>query len=229
MRLFLSTLKFAAGFVANLTTQTARSAANAAGCALALAAGILYALVALLQMLGGGTTKARSSASSSWSSLRASLKMGFASVAQAVGTATLLSPLARAAQACSEGMTPRGVFTPAGEGRNFWQHLFGMNSWTEPAKKEPPLPTEQKKPAAKQEAPVKKAKSKQNPPAIRQLPAKKNRTDDLWAAAVEKYIKAKTVEDSRRILAKMATEFPAQYAKALEAASRPKKSARRAA
>lgn len=214
----LSPLKFAAGFIANLTCQSARSLVNAAGCVALASYATIRILLAALQLLGGGRKVAMSSARSAWSATAASAKMGATSVIQAAAVLTLLSPLARAAQACSEGMMPKGVFAPSATGR--WQRMFGMNSWDQHDQAPPVNVTPKKASAAMKPSPPPARPAKKAPkPKQEAMPKPKaDPRERLWADLAEKYLRATTAREADRIAARMAVEFPAQYARALATA-----------
>lgn len=216
-------LKFIAGFTANLAIQTLKAAANGAAC-LSLAVGSAACLaLALLQLLGGGRKAARESSSASWSMAAASAKRGLYSILQAAGAVTLLSPLARAAQACSEDLKPNGVFEPAGRGRNMWQEMFGLNSWDAPKER----PIELKRVAECDPPRIRAVAASANPPIsmekIREInvePTTKPKaslksTEEDWNRLVREYLEAQTQAQMDAARAEMAIMYPRKYSRAL--------------
>lgn len=236
--------KFAAGFLANALTQTARLSANAIFCLLTAFVSITLLLLASLQIIGGGTKQGKETALQSWACAKNSFKSGSFALLQALGLATCASPLIRAAQACSEPISPSGVFVPGDGDRNALQRALGLNSWSVQEKKD----SHEAKPRAetlrivqvpeleapKAEIATKKADSERKPkPEIRkkQIDTKKEtkkKCTKAWDSLVERYLGAKSVAEMDAIRAKMALEHPVEYIRALNAA-RSLRSRRRAA
>lgn len=129
MRLVTSTLMFLAGFVSNLACQTVRATTNALGSVLFAAIGSVGLLVGLLRLLGGGKDKGLQLCSLSWVLLRKGIVMLLRSAVQAIGVATMATPLLRAAQASSEKFAIQGLYSPSSGKRSTLQKLLGLNSW----------------------------------------------------------------------------------------------------
>jgi hypothetical protein len=232
-------LKFAAGFLANALTQTARLSANALICLITAFVSITLLLLASLQILGGGTKQGKETARQSWACAKNSFKSGSFALLQALGLATCASPLIRAAQACSEPISPSGVFVPRDGDRNILQRALGLNSWPAQEKKDSPEAKPRAEPlriaqtpepeAPKAEIATKKADSKRTPkPEIRKKQIDKRKCTKAWESLVERYLGAKSVAEMDAIRAKMALEHPVEYIRALNAA-RSLRSRRRAA
>lgn len=231
MKKVFSALKFVAGFTSNLACQSARCIANLVCSALlALSSSTMFAL-ALLQFVGGGRKQSAESASIAWKMIRSSIEAGVKSLMQAAGVVTLLSPLVRGAQACSESIAPKGFIAPAGSGRNFWQVVFGINSWEEAPSVRKAIPT----PAPSSQASKRKMVRVEPMPQVviadkpKPKKASKPRKASGWPVLAHAYLNAKTFKEMNRIRAKMALNFPAEYARALNEARRSKKTKSRAA
>lgn len=211
MKIVLSTLKFVAGFSANLVCQLFRATFNLASC-LAFAVGCLASLaLAALQSMGGGREAGFESLLRSLNFAKISAKAGLLSTVQAACVALLLSPMLRGAQACTESIRPRGLFVPSGAGRNLWQSAIGLNSWspkdvTSPPPEKPSLPQ-----TAPDVVPIQSANSR---------PAKSNKPkgDDEWDLIAAEYIKADSMKKMDAMRIKMATRYPSRYAQVLEQA-----------
>lgn len=219
MRAAISTVKFAAGLVANLLCQSARSAFNLFSCLVLFASCTVLFALAALQLSGGGDKKAAESAAKGYELAKRAILSGFNSALQALGVITLLSPLMRAAQACSEKIAPRGIICPVGKNRSFFQEALGINSWDQ--EDEAPKPQPKSKPTTIDAAKPKKAK-----PAKRQ---RNKSNEDGWERLVQEYLSADTLRKMDDILARMAVEHPSRYAFALARAQCPKRSRQKAA
>lgn len=215
MRTALSTVKFAAGFVANLLCQSMRSAFNLVAFAALSAYCVVAAALAALKLAGGGRRDASELGGKAWRAAKSAGRAGLASLLQAAGAATLVSPMIRAAQACSERMSPRGLISPAGKNLNFWQETFGINSWDDP-------PEESK--------PARRAAAKPRTNVTIAAASKKKESDEgAWERIVAEYLAARTAREMDGIRARMALGHPSRYAALLEEAGRPGKSRVRAA
>lgn len=219
VRGLLSVIKFAAGLVSNALCQTIRFAANVVRASSLGAFSLVALLLAILQLIGGGKKQSVESACYAWRAAKASLTAAGIAILQALGVLTMLSPLARAAQACAEGVAPKGIIAPSAEDRNFWQGVFGMNSWTKPPESDNKITSKKLAAPPKKTSPPVGAREK--PKQKRQ---KKKRTDKpAWGGLAEAYLSSKSLSDMNKIRARMAVEFPIEYARALKEASRPTK------
>ena len=218
MNKLLSALKFVAALISNPLCQTIRFILNAAQTIVLTASFLALLVMALLQMMGGGKRQSLESVSQAWKSARRAAKTGSVAILQALGVLTMISPLARAAQASSERMIPKGIIAPAAEDRNFWQDVFGMNSWTEPKPKEtigPSVPLKVSEKTVKapqrqaQEAPKKQTQ---------EAPKKKPRERHRWKSLANAYLSAEEFREMNRIREMMALECPKEYARAMAVA-----------
>jgi hypothetical protein len=209
----MSVLKFLAGFLSNTLIQSVRCLWNAVSFLALFAVSTLRAATAALQFAGGGAERSRITFRTALSSLKMSLKCCAVSAVQCVGVLTGSSPLMRGAQACSEGIKPRGLFLPRGSNRTPMQMILGLNSWENPPEappkdieciKHPETPRQQKE----------RAKS------IRR-PKRTSKKADAWEQVAKRYLEARTLEDLDRIRNEMAVSHTARYLNALAAASKP--------
>jgi len=76
-------IKFAAGFLGNALTQTARLSANLVFCLVAALFSIALLLLASLQFIGGGTKQGKETARQSWACAKNSFKSGSFALLQA--------------------------------------------------------------------------------------------------------------------------------------------------
>jgi hypothetical protein len=216
----MSVLKFLAGLLSNALTQSARCLWNTASFLARLAVCLLCLIVAALQFAGGGSERSGKTLRVALSALRLSLECGAIGIAQCAGVLTCASPLMRGAQACSEGIRPKGVFLPCGPNRTTMQAILGLNSWEEPS--EAPPPREMKMVgAAKARRPIKeRAKPTRRPEAA-------DKKAEAWEQVANRYLEARTLEDLDRIRNEMAVSHTARYLKALAAANkiRPRRAA----
>lgn len=219
MKAAFSSLKFVAGFLSNMACQTARGAANLVRFATLGTAAIARLLLAALQLMGGGGDRARESAALAWSMMKSSAKSGGRSALQLSAAISLVSPLLRAAQACSERMRPCGVYAPAGRDRNLWQDILGLNCWAQ----EPEPETKQEPPRQTRRTPREATRRESY-----EMPLPKPQKDDRgWLDLASAYVRARTVSEMDEVRLKMAVRHPVLYKRALEAAR--KASRRRAA
>lgn len=251
MRLVTSTLMFLAGFVSNLACQTVRATTNALGSVLFAAIGSVGLLVGLLRLLGGGKDKGLQLCSLSWVLLRKGIVMLLRSAVQAIGVATMATPLLRAAQASSEKFAIQGLYSPSSGKRSTLQKLLGLNSWQRedrwrvvdeggPKRKPAPkprvalaVPQEKARPKVVDLPPPKVASVKVKVEKKVRRPRKPKISEELkrkdWENLAEMYFQCKTQRDADRIRLAMASRHPLLYLDALEAASsKPKKAHSRA-
>jgi hypothetical protein len=236
----IAALKFASGFASNALTQTARCLWNLVVCVVQAALSLLYAALAAGQFAGGGAKQSRKTIRFMVASARLSLRCGMVCLAQGAGVLTCASPLMRASQACSEGISPRGVFLPCGSGRSLAQRILGLNSWEDDNKSEatlvevshdPKAATENDRAAATQKKDD--ALADEANPRLTKIaaPSKHDhakttrKIDDRssWESLVEQYLAARTIKDTDRIRNKMASDHTRKYIRALRAASKPGK------
>lgn len=236
-------IKFLSGFVSNALTQAVRCLWNLVACLASMAFSLLCVFMAALQFAGGGRNQSKKTLLLMASAFKSSLKCGLVGVLQGIGVVTCASPLMRAAQACSEGISPKGILIPCGSNRNLAQRILGLNSWEEqkvekkaPAKPEIRLihPPSTKKTLAATEKPANEtptAGAKPKPPKEKPkqpINFKKNKLTNqedktsAWESLVKEYLKANTIKEMDRIRNKMALEHTGNYLNALKAASRPK-------
>lgn len=233
----IASLKFASGFASNALTQMARCLWNLVVCVVQAALSLLYAALAAGQFAGGGAKQSRKTIRFMVASARLSLRCGMVCLAQGVGVLTCASPLMRASQACSEGISPRGVFLPCGSGRSRAQRILGLNSWEDDNESEAALIKVSRDPKAATGGD--RADSDQN--KVEALayetsprrpktagPSENNRTKTTrkrdgrssWESLVEQYLAARTIKDTDRIRNEMASDHTGKYLRALRAASK---------
>jgi hypothetical protein len=219
MKKAISAIKFMAGFLSNLLCQTARAAANLVSFVLLACHSVVLFALAALQFAGGGRAQSFLSASAAWETALCSAKKGFASLLQALGVVTLLSPLIRGAQACSESMDIKGVIAPLAEDKSFWRDVFGMNSWAE-LHRDTPLPPPPKTTGKLPKVDEAKAKVSKVVQQKKPQKTKARKKSTEWRSLAEAYLNAHTLDEMNRIRTKMAMKFPAHYARALKEAGR---------
>jgi hypothetical protein len=216
MKILLCSLKFAAGFASNLVAQIVRAICNLFGSIALLLAVLVLGILALLQFVGGGKRHAHETASLSWVYLKCAAGMVFSSTLQALGIISLIGPSVRAAQACTEGIFPKGIYAPNHQSLNFWQSVFGLNSWQPYPKKEVKVTVQQRE----VETPVRQQRknvAKTNPTmrVVRKKP-----TSPDWTSAVREHLESTTREKRDTTRISMAVKHPVLYMKALKAAKK---------
>lgn len=213
----ISCLKFFSGFLSNLACQLVRSIFNFASSVVLLFASAVMLTLCILRATGGGLSVAKSSASKAWSLFKiASAKLGIGTL-QALGCVTMASPAVRASQACMEDIWPDGIYAPNGKGRTKLQDIFGINSWHQEEHAEP----EHNQERPEESVPTTLKESKKQPKRTKNTkPKKKTQTIDhgKWESLVEKYLKARSIEEADRIRTIMARNHPVEYLSALTAA-----------
>lgn len=221
----IAPLKFLAGFLSNALTQSVRSMWNAASFLARLTTAIICFALSALQFAAGGSERSTKTFRLALSALKTSLKCGATALVQAIGVLTCASPLMRAGQACSEGISPKGILIPCGSDRNLMQRILGLNSWEE-APVEPP-PREIKPVASKETTMIApKEKPKKTSTNTQAKPEKKSKgTDDeaaSWEGLANRYLEARSIDEADRIRNRMAAEHTTRYLKALAAARKPR-------
>lgn len=215
MKIALSTLKFVSGSASNLICQSVRSLCNLLGCVVLSAAALALFLLAGLQLLGGGRVASGRTALKSWSYTKTSLKMFAFALLQAIGVVSLLGPLARGAQACTEGLMPGGIYAPK-QPSNIWQVIFGLNSWH----KDEDETHEPKDQQTQVEAPpqVRTAKPRAATPKMKVV--RKTEQNKGWLDLSRRYLDARSREEMDAIRTVMAIRHPLLYMKTLSMAKK---------
>lgn len=210
MKTVLSIFKFAAGFISNCVCQLARAACNGALSVFMALSCITTAFLSLLQFIGGGKNISKETASKAFFYARSSIAAAFAFLCQTVAAVSFIGPLVRGAQACSEKIKPEGIYSPTSPNRNFWQVLFGLNSWEQPTQ----IATIKPEPQQKKTAPTKQVTVKQITKAVQTTRPKKQD----WDFLVEQYLSCQTIDQMNKARKKMALRYPSKYRKAMAVA-----------
>lgn len=211
MNAIISLLKFSAGFVSNFICQLIRATANGILCVLMAASCLITAILGLLQFAGGGKEIGEKTAKKALLYAKSSAISFAYFFCQLIATSSLVGPLVRGAQACSEKMTPEGIYAPTGPNRTLWQIMLGLNSWERKCDQQKAAPIVVTPPQQNKKALAQKQIAK----TIR--PSKPKKED--WNFLVEKYISSRTIEESTKVREKMAIRYPSKYKKALSWAS----------
>ena len=206
MNVIPSVLKFAAGFISNLACQFVRALCNLIGFLFLGVGSVFLCLLSALQLLGGGSKQGRLTATRSWKCLKSSAKMFSFSLLQASGIALFISPLVRGAQACTESISPRGLYAPRHDSLNVWQSVFGLNSWEAPSAPVPEKKHDEKETSVK-------------PKKTRSMKVIYNKpVENEWLLLATSYLSSRTQVEMDAARKAMAIRHPFLYMKTLKRA-----------